>query len=97
MPAVVVVVCFPNIKSIKQSIVTPFCLLRALWLELRITASWKRDVTTLALYILVSKYLLLVPNEAREEMAARFPFFPDDTLESEQTKLSNEENFSGKL
>ena len=30
-------------------------------------------------------------------MAARFPVFPDDTLESEQTKLSNEENFTGKL
>ena len=30
-------------------------------------------------------------------MAARFPVFPDDTLESEQTKFSNEENFSGKL
>ena len=30
-------------------------------------------------------------------MAARFPVFPDDALESELKKLSNEEDFRGKL
>ena len=40
----------PRRKSVKRSTATPFSLECAVCLELRISVSWKRDVTTLVLY-----------------------------------------------